>query len=74
MVAGLPGRTGILPKDIRQVVREQRLGFVATACPDGPPNLSPKGTTAVWDGDHPSSPTSGRRGRWPTCAGTLSWR
>ena len=28
------------------------LGFVATVCPDGTPNLSPKGTTAVWDDDH----------------------
>jgi predicted pyridoxine 5'-phosphate oxidase superfamily flavin-nucleotide-binding protein len=34
------------------VVGEQRLGFVATVCPDGTPNLSPKGTTAVWDADH----------------------
>jgi len=34
------------------VVTEQRLGFVATVCPDGTPNLSPKGTTAVWDDDH----------------------
>jgi uncharacterized protein len=25
---------------------------VATVCPDGTPNLSPKGTTAVWDSDH----------------------
>jgi predicted pyridoxine 5'-phosphate oxidase superfamily flavin-nucleotide-binding protein len=24
---------------------------VATVCPDGTPNLSPKGTTAVWDDD-----------------------
>src|SRR5205823_6633464 len=31
---------------------EQRLGFVATVCPDGTPNLSPKGTTTVWDDDH----------------------
>src|SRR5215207_7498905 len=31
------------------VVREQKLGYVATVCPDGTPNLSPKGTTAVWD-------------------------
>jgi hypothetical protein len=52
MVAGLPGRTGILTEAMRRVVREQRLGFVATVCPDGTPNLSPKGTTAVWDGDH----------------------
>ena len=36
----------------RSMVEEQRLGFVATVCPDGTPNLSPKGTTAVWDDDH----------------------
>ncbi len=34
------------------LVREQRLGFAATVCADGTPNLSPKGTTAVWDDDH----------------------
>ncbi|HEV8379211.1 MAG TPA: pyridoxamine 5'-phosphate oxidase family protein [Tepidisphaeraceae bacterium] len=37
---------------MKRVVEEQHLGFVATVCPDGTPNLSPKGTTAVWDGDH----------------------
>jgi predicted pyridoxine 5'-phosphate oxidase superfamily flavin-nucleotide-binding protein len=37
---------------MKRVVREQRLGFVATVCPDGTPNLSPKGTTTVWDADH----------------------
>ena len=31
---------------------EAELGFIATVCPDGTPNLSPKGTTAVWDDDH----------------------
>jgi len=31
---------------------EQRLAFVATVCPDGTPNLSPKGTIAIWDDDH----------------------
>ena len=41
-----------LDDDMRRVVREQSLGFVATVCPDGTPNLSPKGTTAVWDDDH----------------------
>lgn len=45
-------KTGILTEDMRRVVEEQRLGFVATVCPDGTPNVSPKGTTAVWDGDH----------------------
>lgn len=43
---------GILTDDMKRVVREQRLGFIATVCPDGTPNLSPKGTTAVWDDDH----------------------
>ena len=41
-----------LDEDMRRVVREQSLGFVATVCPDGTPNLSPKGTTIVWDDDH----------------------
>jgi hypothetical protein len=43
---------GILTEDMKRVVREQRLGFIATVCPDGTPNLSPKGTTAVLDDDH----------------------
>jgi len=43
---------GILTADMQRVVREQRLGFVATVCPDSTPNLSPKGTTTVWDDDH----------------------
>jgi predicted pyridoxine 5'-phosphate oxidase superfamily flavin-nucleotide-binding protein len=43
---------GILTDDMQHVVREQRLGYVATVCPDGTPNLSLKGTTTVWDDDH----------------------
>jgi uncharacterized protein len=43
---------GILTDDMKRVIEQQRLGFVATVCPDGTPNLSPKGTTAVWDDDH----------------------
>jgi predicted pyridoxine 5'-phosphate oxidase superfamily flavin-nucleotide-binding protein len=35
--------------DMQRVVMEQSLGFVATVTPDGRPNLSPKGTTTVWD-------------------------
>src|SRR6266702_817848 len=42
---------GIITEDMRRVV-EAELGFIATVCPDGSPNLSPKGTTAVWDDDH----------------------
>jgi uncharacterized protein len=43
---------GIITEDMRVVVDGQRLGFVATVCADGTPNLSPKGTTLVWDDDH----------------------
>jgi hypothetical protein len=42
----------ILTEDMKRVVREQRLGFYATVCEDGSPNLSPKGTTYVLDDDH----------------------
>jgi predicted pyridoxine 5'-phosphate oxidase superfamily flavin-nucleotide-binding protein len=42
----------ILTEDMQRVVREQRLGFVATVCVDGTPNVSPKGTTTVWDDEH----------------------
>jgi len=43
---------GRLTEDMKRVVREQRLGFFATVCEDGSPNLSPKGTTYVLDDDH----------------------
>jgi predicted pyridoxine 5'-phosphate oxidase superfamily flavin-nucleotide-binding protein len=42
----------ILTPAMKRMLDEQRLGFVATVCPDGTPNLSPKGTTAAWDDDH----------------------
>jgi uncharacterized protein len=42
----------VLKQAMRRLVEQQRLGFVATVCRDGAPNLSPKGTTAVWDDDH----------------------
>ncbi len=41
-----------LTPEMRRVVTEQKLGFVATVSPEGRPNLSPKGTLAVWDDDH----------------------
>ena len=47
-----PLAVGILTDDMKRIVREQRLGYIATVCADGTPNLSPKGTTAVWDDDH----------------------
>jgi predicted pyridoxine 5'-phosphate oxidase superfamily flavin-nucleotide-binding protein len=43
---------GMLTEDMKRVVRDQRLGFHATVCEDGSPNLSPKGITDVWDDDH----------------------
>ena len=41
-----------LTEEIKRFVSEQQLGFVATVCADGTPNLSPKGTTDVWDDEH----------------------
>ncbi len=41
-----------LTSDMRRVINEQRLAFVATVCPDGTPNLSPKGTIAAFDDEH----------------------
>lgn len=43
---------GILTEDMKRVVREVGLGFHATVSEDGSPNLSPKGTTGIWDDDH----------------------
>ena len=40
-----------LTADMKRLVTEQRLAYVATVCPDGTPNVSPKGTIAVWDDD-----------------------
>jgi predicted pyridoxine 5'-phosphate oxidase superfamily flavin-nucleotide-binding protein len=41
----------VLTEDMQRVVREQTLGYWATVREDGSPNLSPKGTTRVWDDD-----------------------
>jgi predicted pyridoxine 5'-phosphate oxidase superfamily flavin-nucleotide-binding protein len=43
---------GILTADMKRVLDEQQLGFIATVTPDGKPNLSPKGTTRAWGDDH----------------------
>src|SRR5262245_2514416 len=37
---------------MQRFVLDQRLGFVATVRADGSPNVSPKGTTIVWDEHH----------------------
>ncbi len=41
----------ILTDDMRRVIAEQRLGFVASVGADGSPNLSPKGTFVALDDD-----------------------
>ena len=38
--------------EAKRVIEEQRLAYVATVSQDGTPNVSPKGTIAVWDEDH----------------------
>jgi predicted pyridoxine 5'-phosphate oxidase superfamily flavin-nucleotide-binding protein len=38
-----------LDDEIRAFVAAQKLCFAATVCPDGTPNLSPKGSLQVWD-------------------------
>ena len=39
----------MLTPDMKRIVEEQRLGFVATVAADGTPNVSPKGTFVVLD-------------------------
>jgi len=39
----------MLTEEMRKLVAEQRLGYVATVGADGAPNLSPKGTFVVLD-------------------------
>jgi predicted pyridoxine 5'-phosphate oxidase superfamily flavin-nucleotide-binding protein len=43
---------GVLTADMRRVIEEQQLGFIATVTPDGKPNLSPKGSTKIYDDNH----------------------
>lgn len=39
-------------EEMKRVVEEQRLGFMAMVCKDGTPNLSPKGLTFVLNDNH----------------------
>ncbi len=43
---------GLLTKEIKTLLEQQKLGYVATVSPDNTPNLSPKGTISVWDDEH----------------------
>ena len=42
---------GVITEDMRRIVQSTRLAFVATVNADGTPNLSPKSSLAVLDGD-----------------------
>ncbi|MGA7847112.1 MAG: pyridoxamine 5'-phosphate oxidase family protein [Thermoplasmata archaeon] len=42
---------GILTDEMRQLLRDQRLGDIATVSPEGAPCISPKGSLAVLDDD-----------------------
>ena len=39
---------GMFSDEIKNLLLNQKLGFVATVSPDNTPNLSPKGTIIVW--------------------------
>jgi len=43
---------GVLTPEMQQLVRDQRLGYVASISPDGYPNVSPKGSLTVLDEDN----------------------
>ncbi len=43
---------GLLTNEIKKLIEQQKLGYVATVSPDNTPNLSPKGTISVWDDEH----------------------
>jgi uncharacterized protein len=40
---------GVLTEEMKQVVVTEKIGYVATVCEDGTPNLSPKSTFIVLD-------------------------
>ena len=43
---------GLFTNEIKNIIEQQKLGYVATVSPDNTPNLSPKGTISVWDEEH----------------------
>jgi uncharacterized protein len=42
----------VLTKEMVDMVKRQRLGYVATISPDGYPKVSPKGSLTAWDDSH----------------------
>ena len=43
---------GLLTNEIKNIIEQQKLGYVATVSPDNTPNLSPKGTISLWGDEH----------------------
>lgn len=42
----------VIDDDMRAIIGRSGIGYAATVTPDGGPNLSPKGSLAVWDETH----------------------
>jgi len=42
----------LIDDDMRAIIGRSGIGYAATVTPDGKPNLSPKGSLAVWDDEH----------------------
>ncbi|WP_326568857.1 pyridoxamine 5'-phosphate oxidase family protein [Amycolatopsis rhabdoformis] len=42
----------LITEDMRRIVEDAMLSYVATVRPDGAPNLSPKGSVRVYDDEH----------------------
>lgn len=40
---------GLITNEMKELIDQQKLGYVATVSPDKTPNLSPKGTLSVWN-------------------------
>jgi predicted pyridoxine 5'-phosphate oxidase superfamily flavin-nucleotide-binding protein len=40
---------GLITNEMKDLIDQQKLGYVATVSPDKTPNLSPKGTLSVWN-------------------------
>jgi uncharacterized protein len=43
---------GLITNEMKDLIEQQKLGYVATVSPDNTPNLSPKGTLSVWNDEH----------------------
>ncbi|MEO5314701.1 pyridoxamine 5'-phosphate oxidase family protein [Pseudarthrobacter sp. CC12] len=42
----------VITDDMRDIIASAMLSYAATTCPDGTPNLSPKGSVRAYDDDH----------------------